>query len=99
MRRARIYKPTKTATQSGKAATKKWCLEFIPNDSRYIEPLMGWTGSKDMYLTEVKLLFDTQEDAINYANREGIKYEILKHEDAPIIIKSYLENFKHKKHA
>ncbi len=45
---ARIYKPSKTAMQSGQAATKDWLLEFEPEEPRTIEPLMGWTSSGDM---------------------------------------------------
>lgn len=43
---SKIYKPTKTATQSGLGNTKFWHLK-IETCSYYIEPLMGWIGSKD----------------------------------------------------
>jgi hypothetical protein len=45
---ARIYKPAKTAMQSGKARTKEWVLDYEPEVPRKIEPLMGWTASGDM---------------------------------------------------
>ena len=45
---ARIYKPTKTAMQSGKAKTKDWVLDYDPEVPRTVEPLMGWTSSSDM---------------------------------------------------
>src|SRR5262249_20682373 len=45
---ARIYKPAKTAMQSGTAKTKEWVLDYEPEQPRQIEPLMGWTSSGDM---------------------------------------------------
>ncbi|HUD50426.1 NADH dehydrogenase ubiquinone Fe-S protein 4, partial [Parvibaculum sp.] len=47
MARARIYKPSRNAMQSGKAKTKKWMLEFEASAARKVEPLMGWTSSPD----------------------------------------------------
>ena len=41
MKKAKIYKPSKTATQSGLKKFDKWILEFITNDPT-INPLMGW---------------------------------------------------------
>ena len=55
---ARIYKPAKSAMQSGQAKTHEWLLEFEPEQARNIEPLMGWTSSGDMK-AEVTLTFDT----------------------------------------
>ena len=45
---ARIYKPSKTAMQSGFANTKDWVIDFEPEEPRQVEPLMGWTSSGDM---------------------------------------------------
>src|SRR5260221_4909065 len=55
---ARIYKPAKTAMQSGTAKTKEWVLDFEPEQAREIEPLMGWTSSADMG-QQIRLRFDT----------------------------------------
>ena len=60
---ARIYKPAKTAMQSGEGRTKEWVLEFAPASPREIEPLMGWTGTRDMR-AEVQLAFDSKEEAV-----------------------------------
>ena len=65
---ARIYKPAKTAMQSGRAKTQFWYLEFEQASARSVEPLMGWTSSSDMR-QQVKLKFATKEDAIGYAER------------------------------
>ena len=67
MKKAKIYKPTKTAMQSGNRNTKKWLLEFDTLDTG-VNPLMGWESSKDT-MSEVKLEFSTKEQAINYAKK------------------------------
>ena len=91
---ARIYKPAKTAMQSGEGRTKEWVLEFAPASAREIEPLMGWTGSRDMR-AEVQLEFDTKEEAIAYAEREGIAYQVFEPMPRKMIRKSYADNFKY----
>ena len=60
---ARIFRPAKTAMQSGAAKTRRWMLEYEPEVPREIEPLMGWTSSADMH-SQVQLAFDTREVAI-----------------------------------
>ena len=73
---ARIYKPAKTAMQSGKAKTHAWVLEFAPASARTIDPLMGWTSSGDMN-GQVRLKFETEHEAVAYAERHGIPFELL----------------------
>ena len=90
---ARIYKPAKTAMQSGRAKTKKWVLDFEPASARKIEPLMGWTSSSDM-TSQVKLFFETREEAIAYAERNAIPFEVFEpHDSSPKRI-SYSDNFR-----
>jgi hypothetical protein len=72
---ARIYKPAKTAMQSGSAKTKEWVLDYEPEQPREIEPLMGWTSSGDMR-QQVRLQFDTVEEATAYCERHGIAYQV-----------------------
>jgi hypothetical protein len=72
---ARIYKPARTAMQSGTAKTKEWVLDYEPEQPRLIEPLMGWTSSGDMK-QQLRLRFQTKEEAIAYCEREGIAYEV-----------------------
>ncbi len=62
---ARIYRPAKTAMQSGTAKTKEWMLDYEPEEPREIDPLMGWTSSGDMR-QQVRLRFDTAEEATAY---------------------------------
>lgn len=72
---ARIYKPARTAMQSGTAKTKDWVLDYEPEQPRLVEPLMGWTSSGDMK-QQLRLRFQTKEEAIAYCEREGIPYEV-----------------------
>jgi hypothetical protein len=91
MRRAKIYKPSRTAMQSGKRNTKKWVLEFDTLDTT-VNPLMGWESSKDT-MSEVKLDFSTKEEATNYAKKNNIDYYIVEPQKRKIIKKSYTDNF------
>ncbi len=91
MKKAKIFKPTKTAMQSGKRNSKNWLLEFDTKNTG-INPLMGWESSKDT-MSEVKLEFSTKEKAINYARKNNINYYIVEPEKRKIIKKSYADNF------
>ena len=91
MKKAKIYKPSKTAMQSGKRNTKNWLLEF--DTSNYgIFPLMGWESSQDT-MSEVKLEFSSKEQAINYAKKNNINYYVVEPQKSKIIKKSYADNF------
>ena len=91
MRKAKIYKPSKTAMQSGKRNAKNWLLVFDTlNNST--NPLMGWETSKDT-MSEVKLEFFTKEQAINYAKKNNIEYYIIESQKREIVKKSYTDNF------
>jgi hypothetical protein len=90
---ARIYRPSRTATQSGPAKTKHWVLEFEPAEPRQIDPLMGWTSSGDM-TSQVRLQFATKEEAVAYADKNGLSYKIEEAKRAPPRIQSYADNFK-----
>ena len=87
----RIYKPSKTAMQSGKRNTKKWILEFDTLNTE-INPLMGWESSKDT-MSEVKLEFYTKIEALNYVKKNNIKYYIVEPQNTKIIKKTYSDNF------
>ena len=91
MKRAKIYKPTKTAMQSGIRNTKNWILEFETLDNE-ISPLMGWESSKDT-MSEVKIEFETKDQAINFAKKNNIDYYIIEPQKRKIIKKSYSDNF------
>ena len=93
---ARIYKPAKTAMQSGHANTKEWVLDYEPEQPREIEPLMGWTSSGDMR-QQVRLNFDTAEEAIAYCERNGIAYQVSEPHRAERRLMSYSDNFAFKR--
>jgi len=91
---ARIYSPARNAMQSGMAKTGYWILEFDPEEPRTIDPLMGYTSSRDMK-SQVHLTFDTKEEAIAYATRNGIAFRV-DEEHAPKRRQiSYAENFRY----
>lgn len=91
---ARIYRPARTAMQSGTAKTERWLLEYEPERPREIEPLMGWTSSGDMK-SQLKLWFDSAEDAVAYATRNGIAYRVEQPHEPKRRSIAYADNFKY----
>ena len=90
---ARIYRPARNAMQSGKGKTKNWVLVYEPSAPRDIEPLMGYTSSRDMR-QQIKLSFDSVEAAEAYAQKNGIAYAVqTAHEETPKR-QSYPDNFR-----
>jgi hypothetical protein len=90
---ARIYRPAKNATQSGMGKTKLWRLDFMPESARSIDPLMGWTSSSDMK-SQIKLNFETREEAVAYAERNGIPYRVEEPKEITRRVASYSDNFR-----
>ena len=91
--RARIYRPAKTAMQSGRANTKAWILEFEPQARKGHDPLMGWVGSADMN-GQVRLRFATKEEALTFARRRGLDVDVEEPHVRRIRPKSYADNFR-----
>ncbi len=91
---ARIYQPARNAMQSGQAKTNVWVLEYVPETAKSLDPLMGWTSSDDMR-GQVKMQFETQEAAVDFAKGQGIAYRVLKmHTRKPLVrAGGYGENF------
>ncbi len=92
--RARIFQAPKTAMQSGWAKTQDWTLEFLPSHGGRADPLMGWNGGGDTQ-TQVKLFFETLDEAIAYADRAGIQYDVELPQTRRIKPKAYSDNFKY----
>ncbi len=90
---ARIFKPSPSATQSGKASTKLWVLNYEPEEAMEIEPLMGWSGSGDMR-RQIVLRFATKEDAIAYCERNGIAFHVTEPKPVTRKVFSYADNFR-----
>ena len=91
MKKAIIYKPSKTAMQSGISKYNRWIIEFI-TEKPGIDPLMGWESSTDTY-SELKLEFNNKELAIEYAKKNNINYEIVEPNIKKTNKKSYADNF------
>ena len=91
MKKAKIYKPTNTAMQSGFKKYNKWTIEFI-TDKPGINPLMGWESSSDTQ-SELNLEFKTKELAVEYAKKNKIDYELIEPKTRKINKKSYADNF------
>jgi hypothetical protein len=90
---ARIFKPARTAMQSGKAATEKWMLEYEPEQRLTADPLMGYTSSADMR-RQLALQFDCRDEAVAYAERNGIPYRVLEDLEPSTKKLSYSDNFR-----
>ena len=90
---ARIFKPARNAMQSGKGKSKAWRLEYEAEAARSADPLMGWTSFGDTR-QQLRLSFDTKEDAIAYATRNGIAYTVAVEPPVRSSKKSYSDNFK-----
>ena len=92
--RARIYKPPKSAMQSGRANSRQWVLEYELSSPRIPDPLMGWASTDDT-ISQVQMEFDTKEQAVAYAQQNGIDYQLFE----PVLTsdkpKAYADNFRY----
>ncbi len=91
--RARIFQQPKTAMQSGTSGTSEWVLEWEPEVRQSLDPLMGWPGNGST-ASQVRLRFDSKEEAVAYAERQGVAYDL---ELAAVRVhkpKAYADNFK-----
>lgn len=80
--------------QSGRAKTKDWLLETETTSARAPEALMGWTSSADT-LNQVKMHFETKEEAVFYAEKHGMEYTVTEPEERRVRPRSYMDNFKY----
>lgn len=88
----KIYKPAKSAMSSGRGKTKKWVMIFDRENAQYIEPVMQWTGTTST-LPEVKLTFQSQDEAIDFAKKHNWEYTLIQPHEKVIKPKSYVDNF------
>ena len=96
MAKAKIYQPAKTAMQSGMAKTHSWLLEFIPQKPYFVDSLMGWVGMNETQ-SEANMRFATKEEAVAYATRSGLDFEISEPQPRKNRRKAYADNFAFKK--
>jgi hypothetical protein len=92
--RVRIYQRPKSAMQSGWAGTNGWVLDYEPADRRRADPLMGWIGSADTQ-TQVQLNFETRDEAVAYAEKHGLTYEVELPHQRTIKPRAYADNFRY----
>ncbi len=93
MAEIRIYRPAKTAMQSGRARTRKWIVEFAPGAAQKTDQLMGWSGGGKTN-RQVRLHFDSREEAVAYAEKRGLSYQVEAPCERAIRVKAYSDNFK-----
>ena len=89
----RIFQPAKNAMQSGRAKTRSWIVEFTPSAAVKANPLMGWPGSADTR-RQVRLSFDSRDDAIGYAKKHGLDFEVQPPRHRSVRARSYSDNFR-----
>jgi len=94
---AKIYRPSRTAMQSGQAKTAQWVLEFDAEQARSIDPLMGWTSSGETRPGQVELHFDDKASAISYAKRHNLPFRVIESQETKPAIKAYADNFTYRR--
>lgn len=92
----KIYQPAKSSMQSGLKNTKKWCLEVMDIYEKKLSPTFGWISSENTN-EQVKLIFDNLNDAVEFAKKKNLSFEILINNQRKVVKKSYADNFKPKK--
>ena len=93
-RNVRIFRPSKSALQSGRAKAQDWVLEYELTSSRKPESLMGWTSSGDT-LNQVRLTFDSAEAAVGFAEKKGWAYTVQPSHERRVSPRNYVDNFKY----
>ena len=91
--KAKIYQPAKNAMQSGVANMQSWVVEYEPQEAKQIDTLMGWVGSGDMR-GQLRLKFNSKDDAVAYAERNRLSYNVMEPNIRHVRPKSYSDNFK-----
>ena len=90
--KARIYRPAKTSMQSGRAKMKRWVLDYPRSSKVAADALMGWQSSSDTQ-RQVRMWFNTSDEAVAYAEAKGLDYEIREPKSRKLRMKAYSDNF------
>ena len=93
---AKIYKPSKTAMQSGRK-TKisrgcEWVLAYTRKSAAKPDQLMGWQSSSDT-ARQVKIYFPDLEAAVAYAEANDIGYVVQQPKSRRVKPRAYADNF------
>eukprot|EP00834_Sanchytrium_tribonematis_P001570 NODE_39_length_35218_cov_0.479655.p33 type:complete len:146 gc:universal NODE_39_length_35218_cov_0.479655:22921-23358(+) len=92
-RTAIIFKPAKTAMQSGIENTKYWRLKFDTQEKTE-NPLIGWTSSSDP-IQALRLKFNTEDEAVQFCIKNGWDYQVSFPKTRKWKMKAYADNFKY----
>ncbi|MBE3042051.1 ETC complex I subunit [Candidatus Bathyarchaeota archaeon] len=89
-----MYKESKPATQSGQWKSHNWRMDWdiLPMGHRWENPLMGWQSSADM-MQGTQLNFDSKEDAVKFAEKQGYEYFVQEPNTRAFAPKVYANNF------
>lgn len=90
---ARIFQKMKSSTSSGKGRLDTWVLEFERAQEYRADPLTGWAGSGDTR-TQVSLSFDSLDEAVAYAERQGLAAHIVRSTETRLKLQTYADNFR-----
>jgi hypothetical protein len=90
---ARITELERKTTQSGKANSGRWLLEFERQDAMRPDPLTGWNGSRDTN-PQVRMTFGSKEAAVAYAERHGLEYHLIPAPPVRLKLQAYADNFR-----
>ena len=88
----KIYRPSKTAMQSGYGKTKKWLAEYISDEETIKDNLMGWNSSSDTK-SQIRIFFDSKDQAIEWAKNNDYQYFVEEKKERKMKIKTYSSNF------
>ena len=93
---AKIYKPTKTAMQSGRkrkiSRGCEWVLTFTRQTAATPDRLMGWQSSSDT-ARQVRIYFPNLDSAISYAKSHDIDFVVQRPKSRRVQPKAYADNF------
>ena len=92
----KIYKPAKSATQSGKFKFK-WIVEFEEEiNHRSIDPQTKWVSTNSTE-SQLRFSFNSKEEAVDFAKKQSEKHnlqiEIQEQKISQITKKCYADNF------
>ena len=91
--RVRIFKPAKSAMQSGRGGKMDhWYLEGCELSSRTPEHLMGWVSAEDTN-DQIQMVFDCKNAAVEFAESKGWAYEIHDPSERKVKPQNYMDNF------
>lgn len=92
----RIYRPAKTATQSGDWHEHTWRMDWdiLQKGHRWENPLIGWQSSADA-MQGTHINFKTKEDAIEFAEKQGYEFYVQEPNVRKFVPKAYANNFLH----